>query len=63
MKLEYKGKLKIIDNILIDTDTASIISSPDIVDHINIYVEFRDKIVQYYGVSGSIHNAFIKKFA
>lgn len=58
--IEYKQKVKVINNIVIDTGAAGSIISPDIVDDIGIYAELKDKLVQYYGVGGSMHNAFVK---
>lgn len=60
IKVSYKGKSKIINNIVIDTGAAGSIISPDAVDDIGIYAELGDKIMEYYGVGGSAHNAFIK---
>ncbi|WP_244834708.1 retropepsin-like aspartic protease [Clostridium sp. BJN0001] len=57
----YKGKSKVIDNIVLDTGAASSIISPDAVDDIGIYAELGDKIVSFYGVGGSMHNSFVKK--
>lgn len=60
IKIKYKGKSKNIDNIVIDTGAAGTIISPDTVDNIDIYAELEDRLVQYYGVGGSVHNAFVK---
>lgn len=60
IEISYKGKSKIIDNIVIDTGAAGTIISPDAVDDIGIYAELGDRIMEYYGVGGSTHNAFIK---
>jgi len=60
IEILYKGKSKIIDNIVIDTGAAGTIISPDAVDDIGIYAELGDRIMEYYGVGGSTHNAFIK---
>lgn len=56
----YKGQSKIIDNIVIDTGAAGTIISPDAVDDIGIFAELGDRIMEYYGVGGSTHNAFVK---
>lgn len=60
IEISYKGKIKTIDNVVIDTGAAGSIISPDAVDDIGIYAELDDKIMEYYGVGGSTHNAFIK---
>jgi len=60
IEISYKGKSKIIDNIVIDTGAAGTIISSDAVDDIGIYAELGDRIMEYYGVGGSTHNAFIK---
>lgn len=60
IEISYKGKSKLIDNIVIDTGAAGTIISPDAVDDIGIYAELGDRIMEYYGVGGSTHNAFIK---
>lgn len=60
IEISYKGKSKMIDNIFIDTGAVGTIISPDAVDDIGIYAELGDRIMGYYGVGGSIHNAFIK---
>lgn len=58
--ITYKGHSKIVDNVVIDTGAASSIISPDAVDDIGVYAELGDRIVEYYGVGGSIHNSFVK---
>ena len=60
LEIKYKGKSKIIDNIVIDTGAAGSIISPDAVDDIGIYAEIGDRLIEYYGIGGSTHNAFIK---
>ena len=61
MKICYKGNSKIVNNVVIDTGASGSIISPDAVDDIGIYAELGDRIMEYYGVGGSSHNAFIKK--
>lgn len=60
IEISYKGKSKVIDNVVIDTGAAGSLISPDAVDDIGIYAEADDKIMEYYGVGGSTHNAFSK---
>jgi hypothetical protein len=60
LEIKYKGRSKIIDNIVIDTGAAGSIISPDAVDDIGIYAEIGDRLIEYYGIGGSTHNAFIK---
>ncbi|QAT39853.1 retropepsin-like aspartic protease [Clostridium sp. JN-9] len=58
--ISYKGRSKIINNVVVDTGASGSIISPDAVDDIGIYAELNDKIMEYYGVGGSTHNAFVK---
>jgi predicted aspartyl protease len=60
IEISYKGNSKIINDVVIDTGAAGSIISPDIVDDIGIYAELDDRIMEYYGVGGSVHHAFIK---
>ena len=60
IEIVYKGKSKVIENVVVDTGAAGSIISPDVVDELGIYAESNDKIMEYYGVSGSTHIAFIK---
>ncbi|ACB84625.1 retropepsin-like aspartic protease [Natranaerobius thermophilus] len=58
--LVYQGRRKKINNIVIDTGASETIISSDIVEDLDIFADPNDKIVSYYGVGGSIHNAFVK---
>lgn len=60
IEIIYKGKSKVIENVVVDTGAAGSIISPDVVDELGIYAELNDKIMEYYGVGGSTHIAFIK---
>lgn len=60
LEIKYKGRSKVIDNIVIDTGAAGSIISPDAVDDIGIYAEMGDRLIEYYGIGGSTHNAFVK---
>lgn len=61
IEISYKGKSKIINDVVIDTRAAGSIISPDAVDDIGIYAEANDRIMEYYGVGGSTHSAFVKE--
>jgi predicted aspartyl protease len=61
IEIIYKGNSKIIKDVVIDTGAAGSIISPDCVDDINIFAEVNDRIMEYYGVGGSTHSAFVKK--
>ncbi len=61
LKIVYKGKEKVIENIVVDTGASETIISPDVVEDIKINAELDDNIGSYYGVGGSIHNFFTKK--
>ena len=60
IEIKYKEKSKIIDNVVIDTGASGSIISPDCVDDMGIYAEMNDRIMEYYGVDGSTHSAFVK---
>ena len=60
IEITYKGKSKIIENVVIDTGAFGSIISPDAVEDIGIYAEMNDRIMEYYGVGGSTHSAFVK---
>lgn len=61
IEILYEGNTKTIDNVVIDTGAAGSIISSDAVDDIGIYAELGDKIIEYYGVGGSSHIAYIKR--
>jgi len=63
ISITYKEHSKIIDNVVIDTGAAGSIISPDAVDDIGLFAELGDRIMEYYGVGGSSHNAFIKQIS
>lgn len=60
IEIAYNDHYKILDNIVIDTGAASSIISPDAVDDIGLYAELGDRIIEYYGVGGSVHKSFVK---
>jgi hypothetical protein len=60
IKLNFRGKTKIIENVVIDTGAAETIISPDVVNDLGIYAELNDKVNSFYGVGGSLHNFFSK---
>ncbi len=60
MKLIFRGKSKIIKNVVIDTGAAETIISPDAVGDLGIYAELNDTVNSFYGVGGSLHNFFSK---
>lgn len=59
LKLTYKGKSKVIDNLVVDTGAAKSFISINAVDDINIAFEDGDYITTVYGVGGS-DNSFEK---
>lgn len=59
IEIKYNGKIKIINNIVIDTGASDTLISQDIVDEIGIRVTIEDEIVTSYGIGGKEH-AFIK---
>ncbi len=60
VELVYQGNSKVIENVVIDTGASESIISPDSVEDLEVFAEPEDKIVSYYGVGGTIHNAFVK---
>ena len=60
LKIRYRGKEKIINNVIIDTGASHTIISPDAVEEIGIFIEDGDKIVTSYGVGGKQY-AFVKR--
>ena len=60
VELVYQGNSKVIENVVIDTGASESIISPDSVEDLEVFAEPDDKIVSYYGVGGTIHNAFVK---
>lgn len=60
IQISFRGKSKIIDNIVVDTGAAESIISPDAVEDIGIYAELEDSVNSFYGVGGSLHNFFMK---
>ncbi|WP_282936870.1 retropepsin-like aspartic protease [Paenibacillus sp. RC67] len=60
IQISYKGMMKTIDNIVIDTGASHTLLSQDEVDDIGIRVTAEDEIVTSFGIGGKEH-AFIKK--
>lgn len=61
INIAYNGKTKKLDNVVIDTGAAESMISPECVEDIGIYAELGDKIISFYGVGGTLHNAYEKK--
>jgi predicted aspartyl protease len=59
IKIVYEGKIKEINNIVLDTGATKSLISQEIVDDIGIRVEKKDQIVMSYGIGGQAP-AFIK---
>ena len=57
--LLIKGKLKVINNLVIDTGAAKSFITVDAVDDINIYFDDEDYITTVYGIGGP-DNSFQK---
>lgn len=60
IKLSFRGKTKIIRDVVVDTGVAETIISPDAVSDIGIFAELNDTVNSFYGVGGSLHNFFSK---
>jgi hypothetical protein len=59
IEISYKGKSKIIENVVIDTGASQSLISQDCVDDIGIKVCGDDEIVTSFGIGGKEH-AFVK---
>mgnify|MGYP006275797583 CR=1 FL=1 len=59
IELTYKGKSKIIENIVVDTGAANSLISQEVVDEIGIRISKDDEIVTSYGIGG-IEHSFVK---
>ncbi len=59
IEIFYKGKSKIIENIVIDTGASQSLISQDSVNSIGIKVSGEDEIVTSYGIGGK-ELAFVK---
>ncbi|SET59907.1 Aspartyl protease [Oceanobacillus limi] len=58
--LKFNGKIKVIENMVLDTGAARTLISQDVVEDIDLRVDFHDRIVTYFGVGGKEH-AFRKQ--
>ncbi|WP_106497285.1 aspartyl protease family protein [Lentibacillus sp. Marseille-P4043] len=52
MTISYKGKMKTIDKLVVDTGAAHTLISSDVVDEIDIYFKNGDPLVSSYGIGG-----------
>jgi predicted aspartyl protease len=59
IEIFYRGTMKKIENIVIDTGASQTLISQDSVDDIGIKVSGEDEIITSYGIGGKEH-AFIK---
>ena len=59
IEILYRGKSKLIDNIVVDTGASQTLISQDVVDDIGIKVSGDDEVVTSYGIGGKEH-AFVK---
>lgn len=60
MQISFRGRTKIIENIVIDTGASETLISPDAVEDIGIFAELEDSVNSFYGVGGNLHNFFSK---
>ncbi len=60
LELTYNGKLKILDDIIIDTGAAHSIICPDIVEDLGIEDSPEDELITMYGIGGAQY-AYRKK--
>lgn len=59
LELKYKGRSKIIDDIIIDTGAVHTIISPNVVEDLGVEPEKEDEFVTMYGIGGQ-HYAYRK---
>jgi len=52
LEIIYKGKRKIVNDIIIDTGAAHTIISPDAVTELSVEPEGQDEFVTMYGIGG-----------
>jgi len=60
IQISFRGSVKIIEDIVIDTGAVETMISPDVIEDIGIFAEADDSVNSFYGVGGSIHNFFSK---
>lgn len=60
LKVNYRGKEKIIDNVVLDTGASETLISPDTVLNIGIEAINSDSVSSYYGIGGDLHSFFSK---
>ena len=52
IEITFRGKIKTIDNIIVDTGASHTLLSLDAVEDIGIRVEMEDELVTSYGIGG-----------
>lgn len=60
IRLTFKGKSVVIENMVVDTGAARTLISQNVVEEIGLGVDSQDRIVTYYGIGGKEH-AFRKR--
>lgn len=60
IQISFRGRTKVLENIVVDTGAAETIISPDAVEEIGIFAELEDSVNSFYGVGGGLHNFFTK---
>lgn len=58
--IEYKGKKKLVENVVVDAGVAHTIINPDSVYELGLKAEASDEFITMYGVGGA-HYAYRKK--
>lgn len=58
--IEYKGKKKLVENVVLDTGAAHTIINPDSVYDLEVEAEASDEFITMYGIGGE-HYAYRKK--
>lgn len=60
LELNYLGRKKVINNIVLDTGAVETLISPDTVLDIGIEAINSDSVNSYYGIGGDLHSFFSK---
>lgn len=61
LEITFRGKCKIIENIVVDTGAAESIISPDAVEDIGIVAEAEDSVDHFYAAGGGLNTFYSKK--
>lgn len=60
VRISFRGSVRVVENIAIDTGATRTMISPDAVEDIGIFAEIEDSVRSFCGVGGSLHSCFSK---